>query len=169
MLFSFIVDFMKSIKEIADELNVSKTAVRKKIANLGIGNQFAKIGNQFAINEEQEKLIKSAFLEKQSETKSETSSRTGSRTVGNQFAINEQELLAKNELIEALRNQIASQQEQIENQHEMIVRQQDSISRLTEALESTTRSLEASQALHAGTMQAQIEEKKERWKFWKRK
>ena len=162
MLFSFIVDFMKSIKEIADELNVSKTAVRKKIANLGIGNQFAKIGNQFAINEEQEKLIKSAFLDvsqnKQSETKSETANRNG-----NQFAISEKEL------IEALREQIASQQKQIENQHEMIVKQQDSISRLTEALESTTRSLEASQALHAGTMQAQIEEKKERWKFWKRK
>lgn len=155
MLFSFIVVCMKSIKQIADELNVSKTAVRKKIANLGIGNQFAKNGNQFAIDEEQEKLIKSAFLKVSQNKQSETKSETSRKPIENQFAILEQELLAKNRQIDALQQTIESQQQTID--------------RLTQSLESVSHALEGAQALHAGTMQAQIEEKKERWKFWKRK
>ena len=39
----------KTIKEIADELGVSKTAVIKRIANLGLRSSLRKNGNQFAI------------------------------------------------------------------------------------------------------------------------
>ena len=39
---------MKTIKQIADELGVSKTAVRKKIENLGLQSSLRKNGNQFA-------------------------------------------------------------------------------------------------------------------------
>jgi transcriptional antiterminator len=53
----------KTIKEIADELGVSKTAVSKQIANLGLRSSLRKNGNQFAIENQQEKLIKMAFLE----------------------------------------------------------------------------------------------------------
>ena len=59
----------KTIKEIAEELGVSKTAVRKQIANLELQTSLRKIGNQFAIEKEQEALIKSAFFQKQSQTK----------------------------------------------------------------------------------------------------
>lgn len=59
----------KTIKEIAEELGVSKTAVRKQIANLGLQTSLRKSGNQFAIKKEQETLIKSAFSQKQSQTK----------------------------------------------------------------------------------------------------
>lgn len=41
---------MKAIKQIADELGVSKTAVRKKIENLGLRSILQKNGNQFAID-----------------------------------------------------------------------------------------------------------------------
>lgn len=41
----------KTIKEIAEELGVSKTAVRKQIANLGLQTSLRKIGNQFAIED----------------------------------------------------------------------------------------------------------------------
>ena len=51
----------KTIKEIADELGVSKTAVSKQIANLGLRSSLRKNGNQFAIENQQEKLIKMAF------------------------------------------------------------------------------------------------------------
>ena len=53
----------KTIKEIADELGVSKTAVRKKIANLGLQSGLRKNGNQFAIEKGQGKGEKtSPFL-----------------------------------------------------------------------------------------------------------
>ena len=54
----------KTIKEIADELGVSKTAVSKQIANLGLRSSLRKNGNQFAIENQQEKLIKMAFQKK---------------------------------------------------------------------------------------------------------
>lgn len=62
----------KTIKQIADELGVSKTAVRKKIENLGLQSSLRKIGNQFSIEKDQETLIKRAFLKKETETKTET-------------------------------------------------------------------------------------------------
>lgn len=76
----------KTIKEIAEELGVSKTAVRKQIANLGLQTSLRKIGNQFAIEKEQETLIKSAFSQKQSQTNRKPSFRFR-KPIGNQFAI----------------------------------------------------------------------------------
>lgn len=52
---------MKTIRQIADEIGVSKTAVNKQIANLGLRSGLRKNGNQFAIDEHQEALIKQAF------------------------------------------------------------------------------------------------------------
>ncbi len=59
----------KTIKEIADELGVSKTAVNKQIANLGLRSGLRKNGNQFAIENQQEKLIKMAFQKKKDSKK----------------------------------------------------------------------------------------------------
>ena len=64
----------KSIRQIAEELGVSKTAVRKQIANLGLQSGLRKNGNQFAIDESQEAQIIRAFS-----GKSQTEN-------GNQFA-----------------------------------------------------------------------------------
>ena len=47
---------MKTIRQIADEIGVSKTAVSKQIANLGLRSGLRKNGNQFAIEKEQEIL-----------------------------------------------------------------------------------------------------------------
>ena len=101
----------KTIKQIADELGVSKTAVRKKIANLGLRSGLQKNGNQFAIDEEQEKLIKSAFLENTTETKSETSSRTETETVSTLVSMLQRELEAKNEQIAQLHKLVDQQQQ----------------------------------------------------------
>lgn len=54
---------MKTIRQIADEIGVSKTAVNKQIANLGLRSGLRKNGNQFAIDEHQEALIKQSFSE----------------------------------------------------------------------------------------------------------
>ena len=52
---------MKSIKEIADEIGVSKQSIRNEIAKQGLQSSLRKNGNQFAIDENCEALIKSAF------------------------------------------------------------------------------------------------------------
>ena len=52
---------MKTIKQVADEIGVSKQSVRNEIAKQGLQSTLRKNGNQFAIDESCEALIKSAF------------------------------------------------------------------------------------------------------------
>jgi predicted transcriptional regulator len=55
---------MKTIKQIADEIGVSKQTVRNQIAKLGLRFSLQKIANQFAIDKQQETLILQAFSKK---------------------------------------------------------------------------------------------------------
>ncbi|SPX04267.1 Uncharacterised protein [Enterococcus faecium] len=54
----------KTIKELAEELGVSKTAINKKVSDENRKLWFSKIGNKFVINETGQKAIKSMFLTK---------------------------------------------------------------------------------------------------------
>lgn len=115
---------MKTIKQIADELEVSKTAVRKKIDRLGLREKLQKNGNQFAIDKRQEKLIKSAFQGVEPETENGNQSETVSTLV----SMLQKELTSKNEQIAQLQTLVSQEQQlrmvteqrllQIEEQHE---------------------------------------------------
>lgn len=115
----------KTIKEIADELGVSKTAVRKKIANLGLQSGLRKNGNQFAIEKEQEILIKSAFHENQSETKSETSLQSETKNnavidvLVKQSETLKNELEIKNKQIEELNKRLEESQKLLDQQQKL--------------------------------------------------
>lgn len=132
---------MKTIKQIADELGVSKTAVRKKIENLGLRSSLQKNGNQFAIDENQEKLIKSAFSESEAETKTETNSQTETETVSALVSMLQRELDAKNE-------QIAHLQKLLDQEQQL-------------------RMVTEQKLLQIEDKQEQEEQPKKRWKFWK--
>lgn len=110
---------MKTIKEIADEIGVSKTAVRKKIENLGLRSSLQKNGNQFAIDESQEKLIKSAFIENKTETKTETSSQIETETVSTLVSMLQKELEIKNKQIEELNQRLAENQKLLDQQQQL--------------------------------------------------
>ena len=47
----------KTIRQIADEIGVSKTAINKKIKNLGLQTDLRKDKNRIVVDEETEKLI----------------------------------------------------------------------------------------------------------------
>lgn len=146
----------KTIKQIADELGVSKTAVRKKIGNLGLSEKVKTIGNRIEIDERQEKLIKSAFLQK--ETKTENA---------NLVSDNSETLRLLSDMVSALTEQLQEKDKQIE--------------RLQTELENTQKILDQAQQLHAMTEQKirrleqreqeQTEEQEEIpqkpwWRFW---
>ena len=125
---------MKTIRQIADEIGVSKTAVSKQIANLGLRSGLRKNGNQFAIDERQETLIKQAFLEK-SQTEIENQTQTENHEVSDLVCV----LQAT---IDTLQGQLEVKDRQIE--------------KLTEALVAAQQTAAAAQALHAGTIQQQL-------------
>lgn len=141
----------KSIRQIAEELGVSKTAVRKQIANLGLQSGLRKNGNQFAIDEEQETQIIRAFIGKtqtkianQFANQSETSSRIANHEVS--------------DLVSVLETTISALQEQLQVKDQQIAQQAQTIDRLSDALMVAQQMAAAAQALHAGTIQHQLSE-----------
>ena len=129
---------MKTIRQIADEIGVSKTAVNKQIANLGLRSGLRKNGNQFAIDEHQEALIKQAFSEK-SQTETENQSQTKMQTENHEVG----------DLVCVLQATIDTLQGQLEVKDRQIAK-------LTEALVAAQQTAAAAQALHAGTMKQQL-------------
>lgn len=136
---------MKTIRQIADEIGVSKTAVSKQIANLGLRSGLRKNGNQFAIDEHQEALIKRAFSEK-SQTEIENQSQTKTQTENHEVG----------DLVCALQATIDTLQGQLEVKDRQIEQQAQTITRLTDALAAAQQTAAAAQALHAGTIQQQF-------------
>lgn len=129
---------MKTIRQIADEIGVSKTAVNKQIANLGLRSGLRKNGNQFAIDEHQEALIKQAFSEK-TQTEIENQSQTKTQTENHEVG----------DLVCVLQATIDTLQGQLEVKDRQIAK-------LTEALVAAQQTAAAAQALHAGTMKQQL-------------
>ena len=136
---------MKTIRQIADEIGVSKTAVSKQIANLGLRSGLRKNGNQFAIDEHQEALIKQAFSEK-SQTEIENQSQTKTQTENHEVG----------DLVCVLQATIDTLQGQLEVKDRQIEQQAQTITRLTDALAAAQQTAAAAQALHAGTLQQQF-------------
>ena len=140
---------MKTIKQIADELGVSKTAVRKKIENLGLRSSLRKNGNQFAIDEIQEKLIKQAFSGNETETKNANQSQTENHEVS--------------DLVSVLQTTISVLKAELEAKDRQI--------------EKLQMLLDQEQQLHALTVQQikvlpeqkepDMAEEKKWWQFWK--
>ena len=56
---------MKTIKQLADEIGISKQALNKRIDKLGCRNQLSKNGNQWLIPESLENRLKSEFTDNQ--------------------------------------------------------------------------------------------------------
>ena len=136
---------MKTIRQIADEIGVSKTAGNKQIANLGLRSGLRKNGNQFAIDEHQEALITQAFSEK-SQTEIENQSQTKTQTENHEVG----------DLVCVLQATIDTLQGQLEVKDRQIEQQAQTITRLTDALAAAQQTAVAAQALHAGTIQQQL-------------
>ena len=97
----------KTIKQIADEIGVSKTAVRKQIANLGLRSSLRKNGNQFAIDKHEETLILKAFSEK-TQTKNANQTQTANHEVSDLVCVLQR-------TIDTLQGQITIKDKQIED------------------------------------------------------
>lgn len=146
----------KTIKEIADELGVSKTAVSKQIANLGLRSSLRKNGNQFAIENQQEKLIKMAFQKnKQRERAGENlvSDEQSQTTNANQSQTENHEVC---DLVCVLQTTVDTLQEQLSVKDQQIRELNARLAECSTALLAAQETARAAQALHAGTIQQQL-------------
>ena len=139
---------MKTIRQIADEIGVSKTAVSKQIENLGLRSSLRKNGNQFAIENRQEKLTKMAFQkDKQRE-----------RVVKN-LVSDEQSQTENHEvcdLVGVLQTTVDTLQEQLSVKDQQIRELNARLAECSAALLAAQETARAAQALHAGIIQQQL-------------
>ena len=152
----------KTIKEIADELGVSKTAVSKQIANLGLRSSLRKNGNQFAIENQQEKLIKMAFQKKRQQeivTENSVSDEQSQTTNANQSQIANHEVC---DLVGVLQTTVDTLQAQLAVKDEQIRELNARLAECSTALLAAQETARAAQALHAGTIQQQLSDGEDR-------
>lgn len=147
---------MKTIRQIADEIGVSKTAVSKQIENLGLRSSLRKNGNQFAIENQQEKLIKMAFRKnKQRERAGENlvSDEQSQTTNANQSQTENHEVC---DLVCVLQTTVDTLQEQLSVKDQQIRELNARLAECSTALLAAQETARAAQALHAGTIQQQL-------------
>lgn len=117
-----------TIKDLAEQVGVSKQAISDKIKKLDLQNSLTRKGNKFVLNENQANLVKSAF---QNSSQAQTQSN---------FAKQNTELLY--DIVKTLQFELETKNKQIEYLQEENRRLSDTIAQ--------------SQALHAGTIQKQL-------------
>ena len=117
-----------SIKDLAEQVGVSKQAISDKIKKLGLQNDLTRKANRFVLNENQANLVKSAF---QNNNQAQTQSN---------FANQNSDLLY--DIVKTL-------QSQLEEKDKQIAYYQEENRRLSDMAAQ-------SQALHAGTIQTQL-------------
>ncbi len=173
----------KTIKEIAEELGVSKQAVFKKIKQVPLSTEIEKfistVDGKKLVSVDGENLIKQAFQRKQKtanvnvDAKDDgkmftVGSNAGNTVDGIPFASQEREntlvatfqtaIDALASQLEAKDQQLAAKDRQLEEKDKQLERQTKTIEELATSLAVAQHTAQAAQALHAGTIQRQIED-----------
>lgn len=153
---------MKTIKQIADELNTSKTSIRRKMTNDFKSKYTETVGNRIFITQAGEIELKNLYNTLLQSEQTATERNAPIATIGTQCngtttpnctksEQNAPTAMEQNTYIHVLENELKIKNCQIESM-------QQNINDLTSALVSSQKSLEHSQALHAGTIQQQLTE-----------
>ena len=173
----------KTIKEIAEEIGVSKQAVFKKIKQVPLSTEIEKfistVDGKKLVSVDGENLIKQAFQRKQKTANVNVDAKddgkmftvggnAGNTVYGIPFASQEREntlvatfqtaIDALASQLEAKDQQLAAKDRQLEEKDKQLERQTKTIEELATSLAVAQHTAQAAQALHAGTIQRQIED-----------
>lgn len=165
-----------TIKQLADELGVSKTTISKAVLVLGFNGKLHKVGNrymlsemqilqikskisQFSLNDEKKKTQISPTLQTDEEKKTQISPTLQTDEEEKmQISLLKQQNAILQQQLSVLSKQLSVKDEQIKLLQEQLIAKDEQIGQITSAMESMATALSAEQALHAGTIQKQLTE-----------
>ena len=151
-----------TIKQLANELGVSKTTISKVVSGLGFNGKLHKVGNRYMLSETQISQIKSQISQFSQTDEREKSQRTQTSQTDEQEKIQisllEKQNVILQEQLSILNKQLSVKDEQIKLLQEQLIAKDVQIGQVTIAMESMATALTAAQALHAGTIQKQLTE-----------
>lgn len=141
---------MKTIKQIADELGVSKQAIRKHVSRLPTTMVSTSANRTMLINDNGQAIIRD-----QVSTKSSNQQTTSDNHEQDTFKL-KFELEQSKKLLELERKNAKEREqiyiEQLKVKDKQLEEDQKTIRQISKAMENIMQSLQAEQALHAGTM-----------------
>jgi excisionase family DNA binding protein len=146
-----------TVKELAEELGVSKPTISKAITELGLQGHLTKIGNRFILEDSEIEAIKSKISQTpttKESPKSESENKTETKETQNETEKSLISLLESQ--ITILSEQLSQKDSQINALTSALATSQEQIKALTDSLQATTSALTTAQALHAGTIQQQL-------------
>ncbi|EPN9369018.1 DUF536 domain-containing protein [Enterococcus hirae] len=168
----------KTIKELAEELGVSKTAISKKVSDENRKLWFAKIGNKFLINEIGQIAIKSMFLTENENLKrkpvvekSKTENHKNANQVPNLELVSflKKQLDQKDIQLQEKDTQIKQMQKLLDQQQQLTLQANKQIEKLQEQLQLTytedTPESSTTSVTEENEKEPIIDEKKW-WQFW---
>lgn len=154
---------MMTIKQLADELGVSKPTISKAMSDLSIKAE--QIGNKYILNETQISQIKSKITLKTEREVSAEVQKTQEKTQNSEEIANNQtfqffqlqlDILARQ--LEEKDKQLAEKDRQIAEKDKQLAAKDVQLTNAYSSMENTTAALTAAQALHAGTIQERLTE-----------
>ena len=133
-----------TIRELAEGLGVSKTAVRKHMSE-DFREKHTKTENGIIIIDDEGCKLVAENLRKPLQTPQTNAGKIAETSENTANGISDN-------VLKVLQDTISTLQEQLKVKDSQIEAQQTQIAQLTEALQNTTNSLTAAQALHAGSL-----------------
>ena len=176
-----------TIKQLANQLHVSKQTISNVIAQLGLQGKIRRVGNRYMLSEIQVAQIKLKIAEDTPEkvqslseksgkspkspklqnaednpekvqSLSEKSGKSPNEVLQWQLSMVDKQLAIKDSQIQMLQEQLATKDSQIRLLQEQLIAKDSQIGQITAAMESMATAFTATQALHAVTIQKQLTE-----------
>ncbi|OEI38617.1 DUF536 domain-containing protein [Escherichia coli] len=170
----------KTIKELAVELGVSKTAINKKVSDENRKLWFSKIGNKFVINETGQKAIKSMFFNENENSNQQLvgeKTKTENHKNANQvpelevLSLLEQQLNQKDMQLQEKDEQIKQMQKLLDHQQQLTLQANQQIEKLQEQLqltytEESSENKSTTLSEETESIEKQSKAEKKWWQFW---
>lgn len=167
----------KTIKELAEELGVSKTAINKKVSKENRKLWFSKSGNKFVINEIGQKAIKSMFFTENENSNQQPvgeKSKTENHKNANQvselelFFFLEKQLNQKDIQLQEKDEQLKQMQKLLDQQQQLTLQVNQQIEKLQEQLQLTYTEKTSENESTSDTEEVDKTPTNEKkwWQFW---
>ena len=168
----------KTIKELAEELGVNKTAINKKVSKENRKLWFSKVGNKFVINDIGQKAIKSMFYsENENLNRKLVSGKTKTENLKNANQVSELELVSllnkqldqKDKQLQE--TQLKQMQKLLDQQQQLTLQANQQIEKLQEQLqltytEESSENKSTTLSEETESIEKQSKTEKKWWQFW---
>lgn len=143
---------MKTIRELADELCVSKTTINSACESLRLKSELTKVGNRYCINDEQEVQIR-AYLAGNPEQKTENCDLCDFGESQSEFAKIEKNEKCDSDEIEELTKELAEMQKLLDEANKRLDDMQRTIDSLASAVSMAQQIADQAQRLQLQAQQ----------------